>query len=330
VDESHPWRPPFGLDRVGQPLTILVQASQPPSLLNYRLTLRHRGRDVARYSLEFTTKPPYSASIRIAGHGDELVLSTGIDIAGYDIELARQRLQTARIEAESLARPESVVNPVDLGTILVPHGWLLLGPGQMVTPCYWGSHWPLARGNGTGSKIDDRIALTPCHNSVMSWASASPDPIFSRDFAPGTRPGGDTPLRLRRWAWLIGMTDDADGRLLQWARSSLKPPSLEVRGANRVSDDLLEDPRAPRFQVQGQRIAITLKPQPVCVNPALELVGAPKGMLVVTREGRTLERDQYAWDDRILWLNATIDAPTELRLEFRGSVRRAASGPTQP
>ena len=24
--------------------------------------------------------------------------------------------------------------------------------GQMVTPCYWGSHWPLARGNSTGGR----------------------------------------------------------------------------------------------------------------------------------------------------------------------------------
>jgi len=31
---------------------------------------------------------------------------------------------------DAVARPESVTNPVDLGTILVPHGWLLLGPGQ--------------------------------------------------------------------------------------------------------------------------------------------------------------------------------------------------------
>ena len=46
--------------------------------------------------------------------------------------------------------------------------------GQMVTPCYWGSHWPLARGNSTGSKIDDRIQFTPCHNSVMSWAGCRP------------------------------------------------------------------------------------------------------------------------------------------------------------
>ena len=42
--------------------------------------------------------------------------------------------------------------------------------GEMVTPCYWGSHWPLARGNSTGRSIDDRIEFTPTHNSVMSWA----------------------------------------------------------------------------------------------------------------------------------------------------------------
>ena len=33
--------------------------------------------------------------------------------------------------------------------------------GEMVTPCYWGSHWPLARGNSTGRTIDDRIQFTP-------------------------------------------------------------------------------------------------------------------------------------------------------------------------
>jgi len=33
-------------------------------------------------------------------------------------------------EAEAEARPDRVVNPVDLGAILVPHGWLLLGPQQ--------------------------------------------------------------------------------------------------------------------------------------------------------------------------------------------------------
>ncbi len=43
--------------------------------------------------------------------------------------------------------------------------------GVLVTPTYWGSHWPLARGKTTGWAIDDRIHFTPCHNSVMSWAA---------------------------------------------------------------------------------------------------------------------------------------------------------------
>ena len=30
-------------------------------------------------------------------------------------------------------KPDTIVNPVDLGTILVPAGWLLLGPGQTAT-----------------------------------------------------------------------------------------------------------------------------------------------------------------------------------------------------
>ena len=42
---------------------------------------------------------------------------------------------------------------------------VIFGPfsdrGQIVTPCYWGSHWPLARGNATGSTIDDRDRTDP-------------------------------------------------------------------------------------------------------------------------------------------------------------------------
>ena len=56
---------------------------------------------------------------------------------------------------------------------------------QIVTPCYWGSHWPLARGNATGSTIDDRISLTPCHNSVMSWAQ---DQAGAHPISPARRP----------------------------------------------------------------------------------------------------------------------------------------------
>jgi len=40
--------------------------------------------------------------------------------------------------------------------------------GQLVTPAYWGSHWPLARGNATGSAIDERIHSSPHHTSLMT------------------------------------------------------------------------------------------------------------------------------------------------------------------
>ncbi len=49
------------------------------------------------------------------------------------VELARQTIRLPEIEADAVAIPDHIVNPVDLGTILVPAGWLLLGPGQTAT-----------------------------------------------------------------------------------------------------------------------------------------------------------------------------------------------------
>jgi len=39
----------------------------------------------------------------------------------------------------------------------------------LVTPVYWGSHWPLARGKTTGGSIDDRIHFTPAHNAPSQF-----------------------------------------------------------------------------------------------------------------------------------------------------------------
>ncbi len=84
--------------------------------------------------------------------------------------------------------------------------------GEMVTPCYWGSHWPLARGNSTGRTIDDRIALTPTHNSVMSWAGSRPVPLWTENLNTLDTLGRSRSMVVRRWAWLIGMSDESDGR----------------------------------------------------------------------------------------------------------------------
>jgi hypothetical protein len=203
------------------------------------------------------------------------------------------------------------------------HPPLVFGPffdrDQMVTPCYWGSHWPLARGNATGSKIDDRIALTPCHNSVMSWVSASPEPTLSRELEPSVVRGKPSPRRLRRWAWLIGMTDAQDDRLLEWSRSYAAPPRLALRGATLVKDDMAEDPRAIRIQIQDHNIKISLNPLPVCVNPVFELIDAPQGPPSISQDGKKLGPEGYCWDGRTLWLDGTVRGPTELRLEFKGT-----------
>ncbi|APW59383.1 hypothetical protein [Paludisphaera borealis] len=188
--------------------------------------------------------------------------------------------------------------------------------GQLVTPCYWGSHWPLARGNATGSKIDDRIALSPCHNSVMSWAANRPEPISESRRVTIDSLGVSRPVSVRHWAWLIGMTDAGDDRLLQWAHSYAKPPALTFEGAQVAFDGYAIERRATSLRVEKPSIAITIKPEVACVNPVFELIGAPSGDLAVQRDGVALAREAYAWDGRTLWIDATIAGPSRLDLVF--------------
>jgi hypothetical protein len=197
---------------------------------------------------------------------------------------------------------------------------LVFGPfrdqGQIVTPCYWGSHWPLARGNATGNAIDDRIHATPCHNSVMSWAGTKPAPLSSSEVMTLDALGRSRTMTVRRWAWLIGMTAESDERLVARAKSYATPPSLQVWGARIVLDAYVPERRALRLAVEDREVAILLKPGPACVNPVFELEGAPGGTIHVALDGLRLEPGRFAWDGRTLWLEATMDRPTELRIGF--------------
>jgi len=667
VESGHPWRPPFDLDRVGQPFTAVIESSQPPRHSSYLLTVLLQGKEVGRHPVNFSPQPPCSATVSIAEYGDEVVLSAGKANEVGRIELVRQPIHIPRIELDAVALPDGVTNPVDLGTILVPHGWLLLGPGQsgsleiaalcrdrdqpdarvracfrsapgsattapvalakgrkhglafklpepsrtldrdllqvalvagrgvllaeksipvmlvrnpprwprfaasytklrydapisvrdprtgafsslkyedgwdpalqdvvvsfpngarfvfwrgssyipfwagkhntgacyewaeiitrlknavdcveplmdkelrygrveivestaarvhvrwtyqstdlhyqvwgdeavedyyfypdgfgtrvltlksdpatdyeisefiiltpqgtypfdvlpetlvdmisldgrkdclrfpfrsgeshdprksmtpptiyrlrlnkeesasaiyfnpldrqfpevifdpfsdrgqIVTPCYWGSHWPLARGNATGSAIDERISLTPCHNSVMSWARIKPDPIRAARFVGLDAQGQSRLMSFRRWVWLIGMSDASDGQIGNWANSFAFPPSLEIQGGRLDSDSYVPQRRALRLHVQDQNIRIQLKPRIKCVNPVFELLGAPGGSLTIRRDGAKMSPDSYAWDGRTLWLDATIKEPAELDLVF-GRPAKAGGG----
>jgi len=91
--------------------------------------------------------------------------------------------------------------------------------GTLVTPAYWGSHWPLARGKTTGGSIDDRIHLTPSHNSILTWGmDHTPDPLEDEIVDATDTLGQFRPMRRQKWAWMIGMTDASDKELLERAQ----------------------------------------------------------------------------------------------------------------
>ncbi len=188
--------------------------------------------------------------------------------------------------------------------------------GVVVTPTYWGSHWPLARGKTTGWSIDDRVHLTPCHNSVMSWARSRPTPLWSLQRETLDSLGRLRPMIVERWAWLIGMTDSDDGRLLQWAQSFAQPPLIEVEGARLESEPDAFQRRAIWLTAESDTVTMRVKPAPVCVNPVFELSNAPGVIRRVELAGQPLAAEQYAWDGRTLWLDATLSQPQVLRLEF--------------
>jgi hypothetical protein len=192
--------------------------------------------------------------------------------------------------------------------------------GVMVTPAYWGSHWPLARGNTTGWTIDDRIALTPSHNSILSWGLDNQTPLQMSTIQTIDTLGRSKQMTMQRYVWLIGMTDVPDARLLEWAHSFKNPPSLELKGARLEQDtSFVSERRAIRLTVEEPSVTITLKPTVRCINPVFELRSAPKVLRSVKIGERGLGPREFAWDGHILWINADIDTVTALHLEFASS-----------
>ncbi len=192
--------------------------------------------------------------------------------------------------------------------------------GYMVTPAYWGSHWPLARGNTTGGAIDDRIHVSPSHNSLMSWARRRPEPVWS-----GTGPTIDTlgrskVMQTQRWVWLLGVTEESDAQLIARARSFSEPASLELQGARFDIDPYVPERRAYRLIVEDKTVTITSKATLPCVNPVFELAGAPNTLARATLAHRQLRSEEYAWDGQTLWLRSEIGEGDPLRLEFNTAI----------
>ncbi len=186
---------------------------------------------------------------------------------------------------------------------------------QLVTPVYWGSHWPLARGKTTGRGIDDGIHKSPAHNSIMSWGnSRRPAPLESRMVNTLDTLGQKRRMHVQKFAWLIGMTDDSDARLLERARSYAQPPAVSVTGGTYAG--WKADRRAHRIAVAESTVTIRIKPRVPCVNPVFDLADVSNKLSGVALDRRLLRRNDYAWDGQTLWLNMDITRPTTLQLTF--------------
>lgn len=189
--------------------------------------------------------------------------------------------------------------------------------GRVVTPAYWGSHWPLSRGKSTGASIDDRVTLSPAHNSLVSWARNRPAPYSREQLQTIDTLGRSKEMVVERWAWLIGMTDADDGRLRQWGQSFTHPPALKAEGATLDLEAYAISRRAIRLNVVEKTVSIQLTPSPVTVNPVFELLSTPGSLRRIRLDGRDLPKDRHAWDGRTLWVDATLSDVSALELEFK-------------
>jgi hypothetical protein len=123
-------------------------------------------------------------------------------------------------------------------------------------------------------------------------------------------------MQVEKWAWLMGLSDADDARLLEWSRSFATPPLIKVEGANLQSPSYHTERRATLFTVEKPHVSLTINPTTPCVHPVFELHEAPKTLSRVELNGRELAASDYAWDGRVFWLNATLREPSDLRLEF--------------
>jgi len=186
--------------------------------------------------------------------------------------------------------------------------------GALVTPMYWGHHWPLSRGYPTAYSISDRIHETPAHNSSIH--DGNPEPLRTETVEAPSDSGRTGALERRTWVWLVGMTDAGDDELRHWAQSFAQPPKIELQGATPAAQPYAIERRALCLTVDKKTIEVAITPSGWCVNPVLELTGAPQTLRAVQQDGGALDPDQYRWDGGTLWLNVSLDRPTTFRLEF--------------
>ncbi len=131
LDPGHPWRPPFGVERVGLTPVVVQFASDTHPAPEHWLAAYREGKEVERKALDVSGKSPFTARVTFTTSPapEELVLLAK-NKDGKTVEQARWKVERPAFEADAEAVADPVVNPVDLGAILPPADWLVLGPEQ--------------------------------------------------------------------------------------------------------------------------------------------------------------------------------------------------------
>lgn len=188
--------------------------------------------------------------------------------------------------------------------------------GQIVTPSYWGSHWPLGRGQTTGGTIDQRMHLTPSHNSLMSWAMQKPKPLRESQLETLDTLGRSKLMQRQTWVWLIGQTNESDPLLLERSKSFSHPPSVEVSGARLADESFTQERRAIGLILESEHVTLKVKRVDACVSPVFEIQGATGALTDVFINESRLADQNWSWDGKVLWLDLTIRESTTIRLKF--------------
>lgn len=188
--------------------------------------------------------------------------------------------------------------------------------GLVVTPAYWGGHWPLSQGFNTAYKIDESLWTAPSHNSLVTWGANKPKAIRSRQYQTKNALGKISMMREDTWTWLIGMTEASDEDLLKMARSYAQPPVLELEGAIEDEEFYSSERRAMCIIDEKPGIRIRIIPAEWCVNPVFEIKNASKNLKEVVLEGKKLGMEEYKWDGHTLWIKASFNEPKNLEVNF--------------
>ena len=160
--------------------------------------------------------------------------------------------------------------------------------------------------------------MTPAHNAPMTWGHRRPQPLESRVADLPDALGVTRKMQVEKWAWLIGMSDADDARLLEWARSFATPPQVKADGARLQSPSYNTERRATLLTVEKPIVSLTITPSTPCVHPVFELHQAPKTLARIELNGQALAAHDYAWDGRTLWLNTTL--PGKRRCGWRSAI----------